>query len=185
MSDVLIPPTPSRTVHLFPFLYAQWQILARARTRVLPLTKHPSRRVDTAIPGSSSMPTADAKAAAWTSARASLSIFAISAGISLFTAAYEKTVNPLFGSIATAKYMNYVVHGSTALGIILPHPPRSFLLLALGTLVQIASHTSRWVGIFAARSGDPVLGPLAAHATVLAPVIYLAVSLATSIDVGS
>ena len=121
----------------------------------------------------------------WTRAKASLSIFAISIGISLFTAAYEKAVNPLFGSIATVKYMNYVVHGSTALGIVLPKPPRSSLLPVLAVLVQIASHTSYWVSVFAARNGDPVLGPLVTHVVVLAPVIYLAVSLATSIDVGS
>lgn len=81
--------------------------------------------------------------------------------------------------------MNYVVHGSTALGIVLPKLPRSLLLPALATLVQVTSHTSYWVSAFAARNGDPVLGPLVTHAIVLAPIIYLAVSLATSIDVGS
>lgn len=131
------------------------------------------------------MPTIETKATAWSSAKASLSIFAISIGISLFTAAYEKAVNPLFGSVATAKYMNYVVHGSTALGIILPKLSRSLLLPSLATLVQVAPHTSYWVSVFAARNGGPVLGPLLTHVAVLAPVIYLAVSLATSIDVSS
>lgn len=131
------------------------------------------------------MPTAEAKAATWASAKASLSIFAISAGISLFTAAYEKALSPLFGSVATAKYINYVVHGSTALGIILPKLSRSLLLPSLATLVQVAPHTSYWVSVLAARNEGPVLGPLVTHVTVLAPVIYLAVSLAASIDVSS
>lgn len=127
--------------------------------------------------GTANMPTART----WTSAKASISIFAISVGISLFTAAYEKAVDPLFGSVATAEYINYVVHGSTALAIILPTPSPPLLLLA--TFVQAAPHTSYWVSVFAARNGDPVLGSLVTHATVLAPVIYLAVSLATTIDV--
>lgn len=125
----------------------------------------------------------EARATAWTSAKASLSIFAISVGISLFTAAYERTVNPLFGSVATAKYMNYVIHASTALAIILPKPSRSLLLPSIASLVLAAPHTAYWVSVFSARSGDPVLGPLVTHAIILAPVIYLAVSLATSIDV--
>ncbi|KAF9247404.1 hypothetical protein BU15DRAFT_84903 [Melanogaster broomeanus] len=120
------------------------------------------------------MPTAEAKAATWTSAKASLSIFTISVGISLFTSSYERAVSPLFGGVATEKYLNYVVHGSTALGVILPRLPRPQLLLVLATLVQVASHTSYWIRI---------LGPLFAHTMVLAPVIYLAVSLAMSIDV--
>ncbi|KAF9226671.1 hypothetical protein BS17DRAFT_775953 [Gyrodon lividus] len=128
------------------------------------------------------MPAADAKAATWTSAKASLSIFTISVGISLFTSAYERAVNPLFGSVATEKYLNYVVHGSTALGVILPRLPRPYLVLVLATSIQVASHTSYWVSVFAARYGDPILGPLIAHSMVLAPVIYLAVSLAMGID---
>jgi hypothetical protein len=129
------------------------------------------------------MPTTDAKAATWTSAKASLSIFTISVGISLFTSAYERAVNPLFGSVATEKYLNYVVHGSTALGVILPRLPRPQLVLVLATLIQVASHASYWISVFAARHGDPVVGPLVPHLMVLAPVIYLAVSLAMSIDV--
>ncbi|KAF8551473.1 S-adenosyl-L-methionine-dependent methyltransferase [Imleria badia] len=128
------------------------------------------------------MPTAETKATTWTNAKASLSIFAISVGISLFTAAYEKAVDPLFGSVATAEYINYVVHGSTVLAIILPKLSRSLLLPSIAILVQVAPHTTYWVSVFAARNGDPVLGSLVTHATVLAPVIYLAVSLATSID---
>lgn len=129
------------------------------------------------------MPTVETKAATWTSVKASLSIFAISVSISLFTVAYETAVNPLFGSVATAKYINYVVHGSTALGIVLPKLSRSLLLPSLAALVQVAPHTSYWVSVFAARNGGPVLGPLLTHVTILTPVIYLAVSLATSIDV--
>jgi len=129
------------------------------------------------------MPTAETETATRTSAKASLSIFAISVGISLFTAAYERAVDPLFGSAATAKYMSYVVHGSTGLALILPGLSHSLLLPSLATLVQVAPHTSYWISVFAARNGDPVLGPLVTHVAVLAPVIYLAVSLATSIDV--
>ncbi|KIK79741.1 hypothetical protein PAXRUDRAFT_16167 [Paxillus rubicundulus Ve08.2h10] len=128
------------------------------------------------------MPTAEAKAATWISAKASLSIFTISVGISLFTSAYERAVNPLFGSVATEKYLNYVIHGNTALGVILPRLPRPRLVLVLAILIQVASHTSYWISVFAARHGDPVVGPLVAHSMVLAPVIYLAVSLAMSID---
>lgn len=156
---------------------------SKSHLRRLNITGH--RQLDRGrIQHSSSMSTVDANVATWTRARASLSILTISVGISLFTAAYEKAVNPLFGGIATVKYMHYVMHGSTALGIILPKLPRSFLLPALATLVLVASHTSYWVGVFAARTGDPVLGSLVTHAIVLAPVTYLAVSLATSIDVG-
>ncbi|OAX44008.1 hypothetical protein K503DRAFT_578418 [Rhizopogon vinicolor AM-OR11-026] len=122
------------------------------------------------------------ESATWTSARSSLSILAVSLGISLFTTAYESSVIPLFSSVPTLKYLDRVVHASTALAVITPKLSNSKILLIIGSLVLLAPHTSYWVGVHAARFRDPIYSPLAAHALVLAPVVYFAVSLAMSID---
>ena len=109
----------------------------------------------------------------------------MSLGISLFTTAYESSVIPLFASVPTLKYLNYVVNTSTALAVITPKLSSSKILIILGSLVLLAPHTSYWVGVHAARFRDPIYSPLATHALVLAPVVYFAVSLAMSIDVSS
>ncbi|KAH7930722.1 S-adenosyl-L-methionine-dependent methyltransferase [Leucogyrophana mollusca] len=124
----------------------------------------------------------EAHSAAYTSAKGSISIFVISIGLALFTSAYETAVVPLLGDAPTQKYLNYVVQGSTGLALIVPRLSTSKILLLLGTLTLLAPYASYWVGSYAARLGDPIQSPLITHVSVLAPVIYLAVSLAMSID---
>jgi hypothetical protein len=130
------------------------------------------------------MPT-NSESPTWTSARSSLSLLAVSLGISLFTIAYESSVIPLFASVPTLKYLDHVVHTSTALAVITPKLSRTKILLILGSLALLAPHTSYWVAVHAARFRDPIYSPLVTHAFVLAPVVYFAVSLAMSIDVSS
>ncbi|KAI6035057.1 hypothetical protein F5J12DRAFT_790765 [Pisolithus orientalis] len=93
------------------------------------------------------------------------SILAATLGLLLFIAAYKRTLDPLFGSTLTERYLDLVVHTIHR------------LILGLAVLVQIAPHTTYWVGIYAARYGDPAIGPLTCHILVLAPVVHLSVSL--------
>ncbi|KAH7916296.1 S-adenosyl-L-methionine-dependent methyltransferase [Hygrophoropsis aurantiaca] len=119
---------------------------------------------------------------AWTSAKGSLFIFAISVSLALYTSAYETAVVPLLGDVPTHKYLNYVVQGSTALGLALPKLSTSKNLILLGVLTFLTPYTSYWVGAHAARLMDPIKSPLITHLSILAPIIALAVSLAMSID---
>ncbi|KAG6335107.1 hypothetical protein ID866_3976 [Astraeus odoratus] len=115
--------------------------------------------------------------------QASLSILGISLGLSLFSVAYKRALDPLFGSIPTEKYLDRVVHTCTVLGVLFPKPTIGQTLLYLATLVQFASHSTYWVSVFAARYGDPIAGPLAPHTLVLAPIVFLSVSLMMRINV--
>jgi len=130
------------------------------------------------------MPT-NAESATWERTRSSISILALSLGISLFTTAYESSVVPLFASIPTLKYLDRVVHTSTVLAVITPKLSNSKTLPILCFLVLLVPHTSYWVSVHAARFRDPIYSPLFTHALVLAPIVYFAVSLAMSIDVSS
>lgn len=105
------------------------------------------------------------------------SILAATLGLLLFIAAYKRALDPLFGSTLTERYLDLVVHSCTALAIIFPRPAIRRLFLGLAVLVQIAPHTTYWVGIHAARYGDPAIGPFICHILVLAPVVHLLVSL--------
>ncbi|KAG0709846.1 hypothetical protein DFH29DRAFT_17295 [Suillus ampliporus] len=124
----------------------------------------------------------NSESATWTSARSTLAIFVVSLGLSLFTTAYESSVIPLFASVPTLKYLDRVVHTSTALAVITPKLSSSKILLILGSLVLLAPHTSYWISVHAARFRDPIYSPLVTHAFVLAPVVYFAVSLAMNVD---
>lgn len=124
----------------------------------------------------------NSESATWTSARSSLSILAVSLGLSLFTTAYESSVIPLFARVPTLKYLGHVVHTSTAFALITPKLSSSKTLLILGCLLLLAPHTSYWIGVHAARFKDPIYSPLVTHAFVLAPVVYFSVSLAMRVD---
>ncbi|KAI6105894.1 S-adenosyl-L-methionine-dependent methyltransferase [Pisolithus sp. B1] len=84
----------------------------------------------------------------------------VSSGLLLFIAAYKRALNPLFGSVLTEQYLDLVVYGCAALAIIFPKPATRRILLGLAVLVQIAPHSTYWVGIYAARYGGSATGPL-------------------------
>ncbi|KAL4076178.1 hypothetical protein V8B97DRAFT_1923817 [Scleroderma yunnanense] len=106
---------------------------------------------------------------------------AVSFGLSLFTIAYKRALDPLFGGTPTEKHLNHVINACTILGFFLPKLTTCQTLLVLGTLVQFAPNTTYWVGIHAGRYGDPTIGLLITHVLVLAPVALLSVSLTTRI----
>ncbi|KAI6130337.1 S-adenosyl-L-methionine-dependent methyltransferase [Pisolithus croceorrhizus] len=104
-------------------------------------------------------------------------VLAVALGLLLFIAAYKRALDPLFGSVLTEQYLDLVVYSCTALAIIFPKPATRRILLGLTVLVQIAPHSTYWVGIYAARYGGSATGPLVCHILVLAPVVYLSTSL--------
>ncbi|KAI6047505.1 S-adenosyl-L-methionine-dependent methyltransferase [Pisolithus marmoratus] len=104
-------------------------------------------------------------------------ILAVTLGLPLFIAAYKRALDPLFGSALTGQYLEYVVYGCEALAILFPRPTIHRILLGLAVLVQIAPRSTYWVGIYAARYGDPVTGALICHVLVLAPVVHLSMAL--------
>lgn len=122
-------------------------------------------------------------ALATTSVQTFISILALSSGLSLFTAAHKRALNPLFESNSIEQYLGHVVHCSTALGIFIPKLPASRALLILAMLLLTSSHCTYWTSVFAARYCGPVVGPLVPHTLVLAPVTSLSVSLMMHINV--
>ena len=112
-----------------------------------------------------------------------LSILAVGFGLSLFTVAYKKALDPLFGGTSTEKYLDHVVHACAVLAVFLPTISIDQALLVLGLLVQFSPHSTYWVSVYAARCGDPIVGPLVTHVLVLAPVAFLSASLAMPLNV--
>jgi hypothetical protein len=112
-----------------------------------------------------------------------LRILVILFSVSCFLFAYKRALNPLYATVPTENYLNYVFGASLFLPALTPHPPIRISLLAFGILCILAPNSSYWIAALTARKTDPVLGPLVTHATVLAPVVYMASSMAMNINV--
>ena len=112
-----------------------------------------------------------------------LSVLAVSFGLSLFTIAYKRALDPLFGGTSTEKYLDHVVHACTVLVVVLPKISIGQALLILGLLVQFSPHSTYWVSVHAARYDDPIVGPLVTHVLVLAPVAFFSASLIMRLNV--
>ncbi|KAH7887557.1 hypothetical protein F5I97DRAFT_1861277 [Phlebopus sp. FC_14] len=122
-------------------------------------------------------------AAAWKSLTPFLLILLVISTLSLFTSVYVAAVNPLLGSTATEKHLDYVILSTVVFSLIVPaRLAPSHILFAVAILVQSSPHTSYWVSASASRYGEPVAASVISHAMVLAPVVYLSVSLAVAID---
>lgn len=95
------------------------------------------------------------------------------AGLSLALLAYQRTVEPLYGSAATDYYLTQVLYAVTTVIYFGPSPSPATTHLILGVLLCAAPTTAYWTSALTARYGNPIWGPAVTHVLVLAPIYYL------------
>lgn len=100
-----------------------------------------------------------------------LSLFVL-LGLSFATYGYERSLQPLYGSAPTRHHLNKIVWLSCIVGMFTPTFNLSNSLLAAGTLICAMPQTAYWAAVYTGRWHDPVWGPVATHACVIAPVLY-------------
>lgn len=85
--------------------------------------------------------------------------------------AYERSVEPLYGSVPTGYYLPYVISAATLISAFTP----ALGIRPFGYSLFAAAITSYRVAALSARHCDATWGPVITHLLVLAPVFYLAV----------
>ncbi|TBU33178.1 S-adenosyl-L-methionine-dependent methyltransferase [Dichomitus squalens] len=103
-------------------------------------------------------------------------------GLSLVTWAYRRALEPQYGSAPTTLHLSKIVWSASILGSIAPTVPLSRATLGLALLLYALPTSSYWVAAYTARLGDPILGPVATHLTVLLPVLSLGVALVKALQ---
>jgi hypothetical protein len=97
--------------------------------------------------------------------------------LSLALFAYERSIEPLYGSVPTAYYLAHVLYGATTVAFFVPAPSPALCQFLLGVLLCAAPTTTYWVGALTARKlGDPKWGPVTTHLVVLAPIFFVGTS---------
>lgn len=91
--------------------------------------------------------------------------------------AYERSIEPLYGSVPTAYYLPYILYATTTISCFIPVPSLPVSQFLLGLFLCAAPTTTYWVGVLTGRHGDPKFGPLATHLVVLAPIFFVGTSM--------
>lgn len=110
-------------------------------------------------------------------------ILAIIAGLSITTHFYQRSIEPLYGTMATGQHTSKFIWAASILGILGPVPPTWPSVGAAGALICALPVSSYWVAVYTARLGDPVIGALLTHLLVLFPAVYFGVSVVKKIVV--
>ncbi|TFY78516.1 hypothetical protein EWM64_g5497 [Hericium alpestre] len=104
-------------------------------------------------------------------------ILSILAALSVVTFLYQRVVDPLYGGVPTQLHLDKVIWAGSILGGLGPTLPGWSPLLMAGVLLSAMPASSYWVAIYTGRWGSPLYGPVATHALVLFPAIYLGITL--------
>jgi hypothetical protein len=97
--------------------------------------------------------------------------------LSLALFAYERSIEPLYGSVATAYYLAHVLYGACTVAYFVPAPSPAVSQLILAALLCTAPTSTYWVAVLTGRYGDPKLGPLVTHLVVVAPIFLVGTSM--------
>jgi len=97
--------------------------------------------------------------------------------LSLALFAYERSIEPLYGSVPTAYYLAHVLYGASTVAYFAPAPSLAMSQFILTALLCAAPTTTYWVGVLTGRHGDPKYGPLVTHLVVLAPIFFIGTSM--------
>ena len=98
--------------------------------------------------------------------------------------AYKRSLTPLFASVPATSYISYATVISSVLGSAV-EVPVGVAAFTYGSLLAAAPNTVHYVGKYAARWKDPVLGPIVTHAIVLVPILVSGVALLHSVQVST
>lgn len=110
-------------------------------------------------------------------------LFATLLALSLALLAYERTVEPIYGSGPTGYYLSQSLYGITTIAYFLPSPSISTAHLVLGILLCAAPTTAYRLAMITARFKNPVWGPAITHALVLVPIFYAGLSLNINVSI--
>jgi hypothetical protein len=97
--------------------------------------------------------------------------------LSLALFAYERSIEPLYGSVSTAYYLAHVLYGASTVAYFAPAPSLAVSQFILAALLCAAPTTTYWVAVLTGRYGDPKLGPLVTHLIVVAPIFLVGTSM--------
>jgi hypothetical protein len=65
--------------------------------------------------------------------------------------AYERSIEPLYGSIPTAYYLAHILYGACTIAYFAPAPPAAVSQFLLGASLCAAPTTTYWVGALTGR----------------------------------
>lgn len=106
--------------------------------------------------------------------------------LSLALFAYERSIEPLYGSVPTAYYLAHVLYGACTVAYFAPAPSPALSQFILGALLVAAPTTTYWVGLLTGRHvADPKWGPVATHLIVLAPIFFVGTSMHLNVSPSS
>jgi hypothetical protein len=67
--------------------------------------------------------------------------------------AYERSIEPLYGSVPTAYYLAHVLYGASTVAYFAPAPSLAVSQFLFGALLCAAPTTTYWVGALTGRHG--------------------------------
>ncbi|EMD40933.1 hypothetical protein CERSUDRAFT_111514 [Gelatoporia subvermispora B] len=102
--------------------------------------------------------------------------------LSLVTFAYRRYLEPLYGSGPTNHHFTKVVWAACIAGSFGPTLPILPATLTAGLLLLAMPNSAYWVAVYSGRLGDPVWGPVITHLVVIAPVLYIGVTLVKALQ---
>ncbi|EPQ59134.1 hypothetical protein GLOTRDRAFT_54861 [Gloeophyllum trabeum ATCC 11539] len=97
----------------------------------------------------------------------------LTVSLSLTIFIYQRTLEPIYGTVPPNLHLWYVVVGAGSLGVVAPIFNLWTGIGLAGALLSVMPYATYWVSVYSARYHDPVYGPLSTHLAVLAPIIYL------------
>ena len=103
--------------------------------------------------------------------------------LSLVTFGYQHALEPLYGSAPTQWHLNKIVWLSCIVGSFAPTLPMLPTLFVGGVLLTAMPYTSYWVAVYTGRMGNAIWGPIATHLVVLAPILYLGLTIIKGLQV--
>ena len=95
--------------------------------------------------------------------------------LSLVLFAYERALTPIYASYPTTHLLLSVVFLAIILAALQPTSQFSLtrIWLCNAFCLSLAPNATYWVAVLTARQRMPILGPLATHILVLAPLVFL------------
>ncbi|KAI0750969.1 S-adenosyl-L-methionine-dependent methyltransferase [Daedaleopsis nitida] len=107
---------------------------------------------------------------------------AVLLGLSLATWAYQRALEPQYGTAPTSLHIGKIVWSAAILGSFAPTVPLSSATLALAILLYALPSAAYYVAAYTASFGDPVWGPVATHLVVLLPVLSLGIAIVKALQ---
>lgn len=110
-----------------------------------------------------------------------LAITLIALALVLF--AYERSVEPLYGSVPAGYYLSHVILATTTVALIAPIPVLPTAYLVFGILLCAAPTTTYRIAVLTGRHIIPAWGSTVTHLFVLVPIFYVGSSIHLNVSI--